>query len=453
MTLAKILAGSISSARYEMLGDAEIEAAKNSISDCLACMIAGASTQTATIARTVATRTKGSGHSTVVGLHDLSDASTAALVNGISGHALDFDDILWTQYGHPSVSVLPAALAVAEATGACGRDLILAYAIGVEVAGKLGRLANPFHYEHGWHATGTIGVFGAAAACAKLLGLNESQTAMALGIAASESSGIRSNVGSMTKPFHAGNAARGGVLAAELAREGFTSDLGALDGNAGWLRVCGVERGPHENYAISNFGNPWELTSPGLVLKRHAACGCTHCAIDGVLELMQTNSILPSEIESIHCHANPLAKLVLCYPRPSTGLEGKFSMEFSLATAAIHGKAGMSQFSDSAVNDASVISLMERITFSERPDLAYAGTLDSVAAEVTLHARGKTFKRLVDVPSGDRRRPLTVQQRQDKFADCVSAALGQSNTQALFSAIDQLDSVRNIRSVLEIVRS
>lgn len=453
MTLTQTLAQFVGHAKFDMLSPADLAGAKAAISDCIGCAVAGANTTTGAIVRKVAVASSGEGLATVIGSDRRLSPQAAALANGTAGHALDYDDILWTQYGHPSVAVLPAALALAEANGASGRELILAYAIGVEIIGKFGRAANPQHYEHGWHSTATIGVIGAAAASARLMRLNEQQTAMALGLAASQASGVRRNFGTMTKPFHAGNAARAGVLSAELAREGFTSDLRAFEGEVGWAHVLQARSMPAPQEWTASLGQPWELSAPGIVLKRYPACGCTHCALDALLAICKEHRIKAEEIERIDCDASPLAKKVLLYARPVTGLEGKFSMEFSLAVAAVEGQAGPRQYEDRWTQDARVQALLPKIHFRSRADLAPDLSADAVPAEVTVHARGHSYSRKVLVPSGDPRNPMTQLERREKFLGCSQSLMAEAAALALFDAFEDLEYCADLGALLAPLRA
>jgi 2-methylcitrate dehydratase PrpD len=452
MTVSEALARFISQAQSEHLSPTERAVATAAISDCIGCAIAGSATQTGQIVRKVAEGFGGDGRASVIGGSRKLTAQAAALANGTASHALDYDDILWSQYGHPSVVVLPAALALAESIGASGGELITAYAVGVEVIGKFGRFANPAHYEHGWHSTSTMGVIGAAAASAKLLKLSEYQTAMALGIAASQSSGVRRNFGTMTKPFHAGNAASAGVLAAELAREGFTADLRAFEGEVGWAKVLGARSMPDDRQWLDALGQPWELSAPGIVLKRYPACGCTHCALDAILAICAEQKLQPEEIDRIECQASPLAKKVLLYSQPRTGLEGKFSMEFSLAVAAIDGKAGLQQYTDERAMDPRVIEMIKRVSFHSRADLQPGLAADAVPAEVSVHARGRAFIRRVMVPSGDPRNPMTLSERREKFLSCTSGILDEPLSNRLFENLEALDQSPDVATLMAPLR-
>ena len=449
MTLSETISQFAVNARYEDLDESQITSAKGAISDCMGCAIAGSAEKLGVIIQKVARASSSAGQSTMLGSKGLVSAQAAALSNGTSAHALDFDDILWSMYGHPSTVVCPAAWAIAELTQATGKDLILAFAIGVEVVGKLGRFANPVHYEHGWHATGTIGVMGATVACAKLMKLNALQTAHAIGIAASEACGVRRNFGTMTKPFHAGNAARGGVMACELALQGFTSDLTALEGTFGWFQNMQAMTIPTSSDLEKVLGRTWELTSPGIVLKRYPACGGTHCALDAIIYLKKKYGFSFDQIKAIQCNAHPLAKKVLLYPRPQTPLEGKFSMEFSLAVAAIEGQASKKQYDQSLIDDPRVTALMKKISFHEDAQLFPNASADAVPAEVTVDVGSQSFIKKVLIPSGDPRNPMQDSDRLDKFLSCTNRILKDETANKLWQKLESLELATSVRELLE----
>src|SRR5215510_3372797 len=234
------LAEFVTKSRWEDCPAEAVEAARRAILDCLGVMLAGSVEPAARIVTDVARAEGGSPLATVVGTSLRTGAVWAALANGTAAHALDFDDTNFAMLGHPSAPVLAAALAAGELALADGRAVTHAFLLGFEVETTLAEVINPAHYEHGWHATCTLGTIGAAAAAARLLGLDGAQTRHALAVAASQSSGLKENFGTMTKPFHAGHAARSGVLAALLAREGWTASEHALDGPQGFFNVLGA---------------------------------------------------------------------------------------------------------------------------------------------------------------------------------------------------------------------
>lgn len=440
MSLTSVLADFVHRTDAGAIPASALARAREAAVDCLGCMLAGAATETARIVTDVAIAEGGRGKATLIGTTKRASVQGAALVNGVSGHALDYDDINWSMIGHPSVAILPAALAVAEANGRSGRDLVAAFALGVEITAKLGRWANPGLYEHGWHATSAIGTMGAATAAAKLIGLNAGQTAMALGIAASEATGLRRNFGSMTKPFHAGNAARAGVMAAELAQRGFTADPAALEGRFGWFDAFNARAKPTDAELAAQLGQPWDVEEPGIALKLYPACGATHCAIDAMLELKRETRFDAKDVASIQCDSHPLAAKVLLHARPRTGLEGKFSMQFCLAVAAVDGQPGLRHFTERWTADPRVTRLVERVTFEPRANLAQSPSVDAIPSEVTIALNdGRRFNRLVTVSSGDPRKPMSTEARAIKFRDCAAYVMAPKAAAMAWDALEALE--------------
>jgi 2-methylcitrate dehydratase PrpD len=326
-------------------------------------------------------------------------------------------------YGHPTVVILPPLLALAEAENRSYAEVLDAYAIGVEVSAKLGRWANPALYLRGWHATSALGILGAAAGAARLMKLPASGISTAIGIAASQASGIRENFGTMVKPFHAGRAAESALLSAMLARSGFTASEKVLDGRFGYFRVLNTEKTPTVREVRDVLGEPWELLSPGIVLKRYASCGATHCALDALLDLKQEIRFTGSQIAEIRCGAEPLALKVLQYPAPVNSLQAKFSMQFCLAVAASEGSPKLEHFSDAWATNPIIVDLMRRTSVIDRPDLGKDRN-DAVPAEVEIVLKdGRTHRKSVSFPSGDPRNPMTEADRKAKFMDCVVGTL------------------------------
>lgn len=439
MTLVKTIAEFAVAA--EIPGEARL-AGRAAVADCVGCILAGA--RTATVEALVAGLAPAVGAATLIGRGGSADARTAALVNGTAGHALDYDDIDWHLYGHPSTVAVPALLAFAEAEGSrSGADLLDAYAVGVEVMGKLGLAINPGLYLRGWHATATIGVIGTTAACARLAGLDAKRAANAIAIAASQAAGVRENFGTMVKPLHAGRAAEAAVLGVALARAGFTGSLRALDGRFGYFRVLADAEPPDATALASTLGAPWEVSEPGIVLKRYPSCGATHCALDALLDLKGELTFEPADIDRIICGAEPLALKVLQYPMPETGLEGKFSMQFCLALAAIEGPPRLAHFDREWVTSPAVRDLITRIDVADRPDLAGERN-DAVPATVEVILRdGRRAERTVLFPRGDPRNPMTQGDRRAKFLDCA-AVLAPAVCQQAFDALETLETAGDV---------
>src|SRR5213592_834107 len=254
MRATSVIAEFIVKSRWEDCPVAAVDAARRAILDCVGVMLAGSAEPAARIVQQIAESEGGAPLATIVGTRRRTGAVWAALANGTAAHALDFDDTNFAMLGHPSAPVLAAGLAAGELALADGQALVHAFLLGFEVETTLAAVINPEHYDHGWHATCTLGTLGAAAAAARLLGLDTAQIRTALAVAASQSSGLKENFGTMTKPFHAGHAARSGVLAALLAREGWTASERAIEGPQGFLHVLGAER--RELSAIEALGAP-----------------------------------------------------------------------------------------------------------------------------------------------------------------------------------------------------
>src|SRR5437762_11546265 len=260
MRATSAIAEFIAKSRWEDCPAEAVDAARRAILDCLGVMLAGSVEPAARIVTDIARSEGGAPIATVVGTPLRTGAVWAALANGTAAHALDFDDTNFAMMGHPTAPVLSAALAAGELALADGRVLVHAFLLGFEVETTLAEVLNPAHYEKGFHATGTLGAMGAAAAAARLLGLDATQTRTALAIAASQASGLKENFGTMTKPFHAGHAARSGVLSALLAREGFTASEQAIEGPQGYLAV--LSAGTREESAIERPWAPWKRLTP-----------------------------------------------------------------------------------------------------------------------------------------------------------------------------------------------
>src|SRR2546427_4216052 len=304
MNATTAIADFVAKSRWEDCPASAVEAARRAILDCLGGMLAGSVEPSARILHAVALAEGGAPLCTVVGTGRRTGAVWAALCNGTAAHALDFDDTNFILLGHPSAPVLAAALAAAELALADGQALIHAFLLGFEVETTLAAVLNPAHYDHGWHATCTLGTLGAAAAAARLLGLDSEGIRTALAVAASQSSGLKENFGTMTKPFHAGHAARSGVLAPLLAREGGTASEQAPEGPQGFFNVLGA--GSRRLEALDTLGAPWKILASGVAVKPYPSCACTHSIIDGTLELRRAHAIRPEDVAEVTAGGNAL---------------------------------------------------------------------------------------------------------------------------------------------------
>ncbi len=338
---------------YDQLPEDVVTVANQCILDWFGCAVAGSAEPLAAILRDQFGHR--SGACTVVGSDLMLEAPTAALLNGASGHALDYDDTGSRTGCHSTAPVLPAALAVAEEIGAGGKQLIAAFVTGVEVEGRVFRAMGSDHYARGWHTTATFGTFGATAAAAHLLGLDKDTYAVAMGLAASHASGVKANFGTMTKPYHPGRAAENGVNCARLAAAGFTANPDAVSGNQGFVQAASNGNPP----AGLPDADDWLIM--GTLFKYHAACHLTHSAIESVLKLRTT--LETEDLSSLIITVNPALLDVCGIAEPRTGLEGKFSLR-GTASLAMQGfdTSDPATFVDDVVGSAAVQSLIPKIS-------------------------------------------------------------------------------------------
>jgi 2-methylcitrate dehydratase PrpD len=418
------------------------EQARRAILDTLGVMLAGSREDASGIAAEMVRDQGGSPDASVFGHGFHAPAAEAALVNGTSAHALDFDDVNMNMRGHPSVPLLPAVLALGEKVGSSGREVVDAFVLGFEVECKLGRVIGAPHYALGWHATSTLGTLAAAAACARLLRLDVERAQVALGIAASLASGVRQNFGTMTKPLHAGWAARNGVIVATLADRGFTADSAALEGESGFLRAA--SGGARLNSrTVARLSDPWEIVSPGIGVKLYPCCYATHRAIDAALDIVVADGPHHSNIERVVVTVSRGTLMPLQKPLPATGLEGKFSMEYCIAAALADGRIGLTTFTDDAVKRPDLRKLMKRVAV--RAERRAAAFPIGGRAVVSVDSFGKiNHTRIVETTKGDPQNPLTWNELGGKFRDCAGAILSGSAIDEAIETLAALDEIEDI---------
>jgi 2-methylcitrate dehydratase PrpD len=412
--------------------------------DSVGCMLAGASEPVAAIVRELARAEGGLPLCTVVGTSLRTSPTWAALANGAAGHAHDFDDTSFALLGHPSVPLLATALGCGEAEMADGATVALAYAIGFEVDAALGAALNPDHYTRGWHATTSIGTLGCAAAAARILALDAGQTRHALGIAASLASGLKENFGSMTKPYHAGHAARNGILAARLARDGMTASESALEGRQGYAAAFSSAALPPD--VFDGLGGPWQLVTSGIAVKPYPSCALTHSAIDALIELRERQPLSPQEVATVEVGVHRVVPDVLRHERPTSPLERKFSMPYCAAAALAHGAVTLRDFEEGPV-DAAVEALIPRVKMVVDPSLP--DTLEQQAwtrVTVTL-ADGRTIAGGPRGARGHPDRPLSAEALRDKFLACASTVLSGEDAEGIAEQIDHLEDIPDIRAL------
>lgn len=448
------LASFLHQVTYQDLPTEAIHKAKHAILDTIGTTLAGVTSPAGGIITRYVKALGGTPQASVLGSGFQTSSPQAALANGTMAHAYDYDDVNWAMSGHPSVALLPGILAMGEEKGVSGKELLLAYILSFEVVGKVGRGVNPTHYRLGWHATSTLGALGAAAAVAKLLHLSPSQIARALGIAASMASGLRQNFGTMTKPFHPGHAAMSGVMAATLAQMGFTADEGILEAPFGFAQLFTGIGDFRLEQMTKTLGDPYEIISSGIIVKQYPCCAFTHRAIDGMLALVHKHHFTPEEVEEIDCVLSQIASDVLIHRRPQTGLEGKFSMEYCLATAILDKTVGLQQFTDHMVQRPQAQQLLRRVTRQIHTVAQGEGRNgEELPVIVTVKLRdGRKYTQQVEIPKGHPDHPLSDTELYAKFQACASLVLSSEKVEQSLQYLSHLEKIDHIASLMTILR-
>lgn len=432
---------------YSSIPGEAVGVAKNAILDGLGVMLAGATEPAGKIIVQHVKELGGVPQAGVVAHSFKTSAPQAALANGTMAHALDYDDVIILMMGHPTVTVLPVVLALGEMHHDTGRNVLEAYIIGVEVEARIGSGIGRRHYAVGWHSTATLGTLGAAAAAAKMLGLGVMETRIALGIAASEASGLRQNFGTMTKPFHAGNAAKNGIVAAMLAQKGFTADESILENPFGFCRVLGGEGEYNLELMTKSLGNPFAIIKPGLDMKPYPCCRFTHRCIDAILRIIEEHHPAAEEVAEVVCQTGPESPQVLIHHRPKTPLEGKFSMEYCMARALLDGEIRIGQFTEEKVLEPRVQELLQRVKYVH-PEGAERQRLPEVVT-VRRH-NGKQYSQEILAAKGAPENPLTIAELKAKYRDCASLVLPLEATERSLEMIDHLEEIRDITELAEL---
>src|SRR6266699_1261964 len=437
--LTKYVAEFIVNTKYVDIPADVLDLGKKSILDGFGLALAGSASVMGPLVRQyVQSLGLGDVKASVIGTGMKAHTRFAAFANGVSIHADDFDDTQLAAakdriYGlltHPSVGVLPPALALCELGRRTGKDLMVAYHVGVEVECKIAEAISPRHYDEGFHTTGTCGSFGSAAACAKLRGLNVLQTQYALGVAATEGGGFRNNFGSMTKPFQAGHAAENGTLAVDPAPLGFfQAEGGGFDPDA----------------IVGRLSKPWTLASPGVSIKPHPSGSLSHPAMGEMLRLIHENDIKPGDVEKVDLGANHAMLTSLLHHRPTTGLQGKFSMEYCLSILLLDRKAGLIEFQDGSVQRADVQEMIKRVNFYIDPEAENAG-LDKMTSILRIHLKnGKVLSGRAEFAKGSPSNPMSYDEVADKFKGCAEfVKWPAAKTQSVIQSVKSLETVADV---------
>ena len=453
--LTKYVAEFVVRTKYEDLPANVIELGKKSILDGLGLALAGSRAESGPISRKFVELSGAcAGKSTIIGTAQKTSPRFAALVNGISIHADDFDDTQLAAakdrvYGlltHPTVPVLPAIFALAEQRVVSGKEWMAAYHLGVEVECKIAEAIAPRHYEDGFHTTGTCGPFGSAAACSRLLNFDLLKTLKTFGLVASNSGGLRENFGTMTKPYQAGHAAESGLVSAELVALGWTAAEQILEADRGFFHAAG---GSYDPAAImGRLGNPWTFASPGISLKPYPSGSLTHPAMTELARLIQANNIEASQVEKVDVGANHNMTTTLLHHDPKTGLEAKFSMEFCMAILLLERKAGLGQFSDKVVRRADAQAMMRKVNFYVDPEAESAG-FDKMTSLLKITLKdGKVITGRAAFGKGSPANPMTFDEAAAKFRGCAEYAdWPREKTEQIIALVRTLETAADVSAL------
>lgn len=417
--------------------------ARQCVLDYLACTLAGSQDELSAILLAELAEQGGTQAATIVGHGVRLPVASAALVNGASSHALDFDDVNLAMPGHPSVAILPALLALAEERGCSGADVLTAFVAGYELQCRVGRMIAPGHYDVlGFHSTATIGSFGSAAACAHLLGLDAQRFVTALGVAGTQAAGLKSMFGTMCKPLHAGKAAYHGLLAAKLASRGFTSRMDILECAQGFARTHSPDF--HPERALETPPGDWYIRSN--LFKYHAACYMTHAPIEAARKLRAQHGVMPDRVERVRLRLDEASDRICNIPKPRTGLEAKFSLRLATAMGLAGIDTGrLSTYSAEIAANPVLVDLRDKVECEFRRDMPNTlAELELLLTDGTcISARHDSGVPATDVAAQGER-------LKEKFTSLVEPVLGAERCHALIARIGSLDSLPDVREVMRL---
>lgn len=419
--------------------------AKRALLDVIGTTLAG-STEPAgrIVSEYVRAECGSSGRAAVVAGGLRTSASLAALANGTMAHALDYDDV-GLQVGHPSVAVIPAALAVAEETGAGGRGLLDAIVLGFEIASRIGTGAGRDAYRKGYHGTSIYGVFGAAAAAGRLLGLTVDQLRVAFGIAGSEASGVRANFGTMTKPLHAGSCGRSGVMAAALAKAGFAADPNIIETKVGYGDVI-LGKGSYDLAKMTAGLGDGFAVERGVDIKKFPCCYGNHRTLDGIFSLAAEHGLRAEDVANVTVDCPVTLPEVLIYDRPETGLQGKFSLQYNVAAALVDGGVTRASFADERVRAPHIRAMVEKVTVNPQEERDQ----QSVRIQVTTTS-GQVYSREQRVIKGSSEDPLSRDELLAKYRDNAALVLDGAAVERSIELVETLEAQGALTPLTELL--
>jgi 2-methylcitrate dehydratase PrpD len=436
--------------RYEDLPTDCIEMAKRCLLDFLGVSLLGSEEPVGKMIENFLVKMGGAPESTLIGSGNKLPALNVALANGIFGHALDFDDDSSIGAGHLTTCIAPALLALSEKMERGGKDILLAFVLAYEVASILATFLEPGQTRNGWHATSTIGTFASLAGASKMLGLERSNIVRAFGIAATQTSGLRRNFGTMCKPFHAGKAAQRGLESSLLAQMGFTADGNIFEGKWGVLEVFSGESAPIDT-VTDHLRKTFFIRRNWF--KPYPSCICTHSAIDGAISLSHPFEMGQMKIEKIEVGVAPIAFDTLLYPFPETPYQAKFSMPFCIATALLEGSVTTNHFSSLRINDSKLLDLMKKVTMVADPELAENGYRGNYGAILRIKTeKGETLTEKVQAPRGHPQNPLSIEDLIQKYKECAKSILSNEQMESSIEKVMNMEKIGNVKLLMRSIK-
>ena len=457
------LAAFVRDTQLAQIPDAVREKACKAIVDAFGAILCGAASEVAPPLLRYLDGAHAPGDVLVLGTGRTTSAEMAALLNGSFGAALEYDDVYSAMPGHPAAIIVPALCTEASRRPVDGAQMLEAFVVGYEAGAKLARGVGMGHYQRrGFHATGTLAMFCALAALARLRSLDRDGIATAFGIAASMAGGLRCQFGTMMKPFHSGWAARCAVAAVDLAQSGLTASPTAIENeDGGFIAAYGADDS-EPAAALATLGNPWSLVDPGFALKKFPSCYAGHRPMDGLLTLKRELELSPGNVDRIVCRVPPGSLRPMRYPDPRTGLEAKFSVPYALAAGVLDGRYSLWTFTDEAVARPAIRQLLSKIEAVEDTRCLGAGANQSQRSWgsrgfVEVEARttsGRHAKAQVEFAPGHPQRELTWDDLREKFIDCAQyAGVPKASAEALYTQLRALRSCPDLRPLLDAMRT
>ena len=431
---------------HDDLSPAQIERARQCVLDWIGVTVAGAQEPVGRAVQAVAAGEAGLPTCTLIGAPQRAGPQAAALANGTASHAHDYDDISFWMQGHPSVTVASGVLALAELRGLTGEDVVAALAAGYEIGSRVGLAIGKGHYLAGWHSTGTVGAFGAAAGASRALGLDAEATERALGLAATQAAGLKVSFGSMAKALHGGRAAAAGVLAALLAERGFTGALGAIEGHQGFVATQVEAFDPARPDAVMDG----RLGLESVAFKKHPACGATHATIDALLDTFADRSLQGEDVEHVTLRVTREMLDICCIAEPTTGTEGMFSVRHAGALVLAGRVTGVDGFTNEAVGDLAVVAARERIEVVPHPERP-----TGIRTEVTIHLRSGeqiVCDREQRVAATDEELPRQWTTLCGKFRELVTPVVGDDTADELVTRIGRFEHEEAVSELLALTQ-